>query len=246
VGPMPAYGRFARFYDAAMDDPGPRADRVVQWIEQYLPGAGSLLELGCGTGSILERLPDGMTLVGLDRSPEMLEVAAGKVPRARLVEADMESFWLDEQFDVVISVFDSVNHLLTFDAWRSMFEAVYDHLIPGGLFIFDVNTIGELKRLGDEPPWVYDFEGGVLIIDVDFAHDGASFAMSQWDIRVFEHLGGERYRLHRERIDELGVSLSLLRSALEPRFELLESAGDDGHPPSEDSVKAHFAFRRRQ
>jgi SAM-dependent methyltransferase len=245
VGPMPAYGRFARFYDAAMDDPGPRADRVVQWIEQYLPGAVSLLELGCGTGSILDRLPAGMTLVGLDRSPEMLEVAADKVPRARLVEADMESFWLDEQFDVVISVFDSVNHLLTFDAWRSMFEAAYDHLIPGGLFIFDVNTIGELKRLGDEPPWVYDFEGGVLIIDVDFAHDGESFAMSEWDIRVFEHLGDGRYRLHRERIDELGVGLPLLRSALEPRFELLESVGDDGQPPTEDSVKAHFAWRRR-
>jgi SAM-dependent methyltransferase len=242
---MPAYGRFARFYDAAMDDPGPRADRVVGWIEQYLPGAGSLLELGCGTGSILDRMPAGITLVGLDRSPEMLEVAAHKVPRARLVEADMESFWLDEQFDVVVSVFDSVNHLVTFDAWRSMFEAVYDHLIPGGLFLFDVNTIGELKRLGDEPPWVYDFEGGVLIIDVDFAHDGESFAMSQWDIRVFEHLGGGRYRLHREQIDELGVRLSLLRSALEPRFELLESVGDDGHPPTEDSVKAHFAFRRR-
>ena len=228
-----------------MDDPGPRADRVVRWIEQYLPGAGSLLELGCGTGSILARLPAGIALVGLDRSPEMLEVAAHKVPRARLVEADMESFWLDEQFDVVISVFDSVNHLLAFDAWRSMFEAVYDHLIPGGLFLFDVNTIGELQRLGDEPPWVYDFEGGVLIIDVDFAHDGESFAMSKWDIRVFEHQSDGRYQLHHEQIDELGVNLSLLRSALEPRFELLEWVDDDGRPPTEDSVKAHFAFRRK-
>ncbi len=39
-----------------------------------------------------------------------------------------------------------------------MFDAVHEHLVEGGLFIFDVNTVGELRRLGDEPPWVYDFD----------------------------------------------------------------------------------------
>ena len=69
---MPAYERFARFYDDAMDDPTPRAARVQDFIDRFRPGASSLLELGCGTGSILARLDTVPHLTGLDRSPEML------------------------------------------------------------------------------------------------------------------------------------------------------------------------------
>jgi len=242
---MTEYEQFAGFYDAVMDDPGPRARRVADWVERYRPGATSLLELGCGTGSILARLESVPSLTGLDRSPEMLAVARRKVPGARLIEADMTAFDLGRRFDVVICVFDSLNHLLSFGAWRSMFEAVRAHLVEGGLFLFDVNTVGELRRLGEEPPWVYDFEDGVAVIDVSFAEDARSGAMSKWDIRIFEEVGGARYELHHERIGELAVPLARVRSALEPAFVLLEEIGDEGEPPTDDSVKGHFAYRRR-
>jgi len=242
---MPGYARFAPFYDAAMDDPTPRAARVTEWIGRHHPDAASVLELGCGTGSVLARLSGIESLTGLDRSPEMLAVARRKVPRARLFEGDMASFRLEEQFDVVVCVFDSLNHLLSLDAWRSMFRAVYEHLRPRGLFIFDVNTVGELRRLGDEPPWVYDFDQGVLIMDVTFAHDGGSQGTSLWDIRIFEHLGQDRYALHHEQIGELGVELSMIRSSLDPNFVLLEQVDEIGGSPTDESVKAHFAFRRR-
>ena len=69
------YDVFSRFYDAVMDDPGPRADRVVEWIQRYRPHTTSLLELGCGTGSILAetlgRLGIGsLTLIDADRLDE--------------------------------------------------------------------------------------------------------------------------------------------------------------------------------
>jgi SAM-dependent methyltransferase len=239
-GPVPAYERFSRFYDAAMDDPGPRADRVQGFIDRHHPGARSLLELGCGTGSILARLAPGPTLTGLDRSPEMLAIAATKVPQARLIEGDMASFELDERFDVVICVFDSLNHLVNFEQWTSMFTAVHRHLHEGGIFCFDVNTVGELRRLGDEPAWVYDVGDHVLIMDVTTRADG----LSSWHIQVFEHVGEMQYRLHEEVIGELAVSLWRIRSALEGAFELLEETSDSGGPPSDESVKAHYAFRR--
>jgi SAM-dependent methyltransferase len=241
---VPAYERFSTFYDVVMDDPAPRAARVARCIDAYLPGASSLLELGCGTGSILARLTSVPRLTGLDRSPEMLDLARAKVPDARLVEGDMESFAFDERFDVVICVFDSLNHLLTFDAWQSMFRAVHDHLVDGGLFIFDVNTVGELRRLGEEPPWVYDFDGGVAIMDVTFADDGASQVMSQWDVRIFEDLGSSRYHLHHEQIGELGVGLAHIASALEDRFTLLEQVDEHDHTPTDESMKAYFCLRR--
>jgi predicted TPR repeat methyltransferase len=236
------YERFARFYDTVMDDPGPRADRVRQFIDRHRPGAASLLELGCGTGSILTRLTDIPALTGLDRSPEMLAIAGQKVPRARLVEDEMSSFSLDERFDVVVCVFDSLNHLLTFDAWRSTFDAVHAHLADDGLFVFDVNTVGELRRLATEPPWVHDFDDNVMIMDVALAEDG----LSRWDIQIFEHVGESQYLLHHEEIGELGVSLWRIKEALTPAFELLEEVDENGDLPTDDSVKAHFAFRRQQ
>lgn len=241
---MTSYHRFSGFYDAVMDDPVPRAQRVNDWVSRYLPQASSLLELGCGTGSILARITSVPVLTGLDLSPEMLAVALEKVPNARLVEADMKSFSLGERFDVVICVFDSLNHLLSFDDWQSMFEVVYQHLEDGGLFIFDVNTLGELRRLGEEPPWVYDFDQGVAIIDVTFAEDGMSEGVSEWDIRIFERVGDDRYDLHHEQIGELAVPLSQIKSALGERYLLLEETDERGELPTDDSVKGHFCYRR--
>ncbi len=241
---MPPYERISSFYDAVMDDPGPRAERVAGWIERYRPGARSLLELGCGTGSILARLPQVPGRTGLDSSPRMLAIAHEQVPAARLIQGDMSSFSLGERFDVVISVFDSINHLLDFDAWCSMFDAVHRHLLDDGLFLFDVNTVGELLRLGGEPPWVFDFDRGVMIMDVTAVADGVASVLSDWDIRIFERTEGCRFRLHRERIGELAVSLDSITASLADRFELLESESDTGGEPTDESVKAHFAYRR--
>jgi SAM-dependent methyltransferase len=237
---MIPYDQFAPFYDAAMDDPAPRAARVRRAVERFGPEATSLLELGCGTGSILAGLADYPSLTGLDQSVAMLSVASQKVPSARLLQGDIRAFWLGERFDVVCCVFDTLNHLLNFDDWRSMFESVYDHLVPGGLFVFDVNTIGELRRLGDEPPLVFDFGPHVLIMDVTTVGGG----LSAWDIRIFEHREGPRFELHRERIGELGVPLARLKEALAPRFHLLDESSDGAEVPTDSSVKAYFVYRR--
>ena len=242
---MVAYQRFAPFYDVVMDDPGPRAVRVDAAVARYRPDAASLLELGCGTGSILARLETGAQLTGLDRSPEMLAIAAAKVPGAELVEGDMAGFDLGRRFDVVACVFDSINHLLDVASWASLINCVDRHLTDGGLFVFDVNTVGELHRLGEEPPWVYDFGGGTAVIDVSFALDPTGLGVTDWDIRIFELVSGSRYELHHERIGELALPLERVRELVVDRFELLEEVDEDGLPATDASVKAYYAMRRR-
>ncbi len=137
----------------------------------------------------------------------MLAIAATKVPGAQLVEGDMADFDLGRRFDVVACVFDSINHLLDVASWASLLACVHRHLTDGGLFVFDVNTVGELHRLGEEPPWVYDFGGGMAVIDVTFALDPAGLGVTDWDIRIFEQVDGTRYELHHERIGELALPL---------------------------------------
>jgi hypothetical protein len=113
--------------------------------------------------------------------------------------------------------------------------------------VFDVNTMGELRRLGAEEPWVLDFEDGVMIMDVSYAEDGADAGISDWEIRIFERAApsSDRYVLHHERIGELAVSLGRLKSALAERFELLEEGTKEDRVPTDESVKAYFAYRRR-
>jgi len=238
----PGYGTFARFYDAVLDDVQSNSVRVLAAVEKFLPQASSLLELGCGTGSVLAGLTTLGSLTGLDRSPQMLEIARSKLPTAQYVEGDMASFSLDRRFDVVICVFDTLNHLPTFDQWIALFRRVYDHLSDEGLFVFDVNTIGELRRLAQDPPWVYDSQENTIIMNVQ----GGEGALATWHIRIFEHMGDSRFTLHHERIEELGVELDQIKSSLARWFDLLEEADPQGEKPSDGSSRAYFVARRRR
>jgi SAM-dependent methyltransferase len=238
---VPAYADFAKFYDQIMGDRSAIIERLRDYVRRYLPNAGSLLELGCGTGAVLAGLADGLQVTGIDLSPEMLATATAHLPRARLVQADITEFSLGTTFDVVICVFDTLNHLPTFDAWLAMFQQVDAHLAEGGLFIFDVNTVGRLRRLAAAPAYVADFGPHMLVMDVTTGKGG----VFPWDVRIFERVDGNQFRLHHERIGELGVPLARIHEALTPRFELLEAANTEGLPANDESDRAYLVYRHR-
>ena len=238
---MPAYADFAKFYDQIMGDRSDLIERVRGYVRRYLPDVGSLLELGCGTGAVLAGLADGLQVTGIDLSPEMLAAAKAHLTGANLVQADITEFSLGTTFDVVICVFDTLNHLPTFDAWLAMFRQVDAHLAEGGLFIFDVNTVGRLSRLAAAPAYVEDFGPHTLIMDVTTSRAG----VFPWDVRIFERVKDDEFRLHHERIGELGIPLARIHEALAPRFELLEATNTEGRPANDESDRAYFVYRHR-
>jgi hypothetical protein len=224
-----------------MDDPLANGARVLGYRARHLPAAGSLLELGCGSGSILAGLTELTTLVGLDRSPQMLATARRKVPSARLIDGDMTDFDLGERFDIIICVFDTLNHLVDFADWRRLFGRVRAHLRDGGLFVFDVNTIGQLRRLGSGQPWAREVPGATITQDVEWLGCGSAI----WHVWIEEHQADGGLVVHHERIGELGVELARIDAALAGDFMALERADDDGGAPSDDSVRAYFAYHAR-
>lgn len=238
---VPDYAEFARFYDRIMGDRTPEIDRVRRYIARHRPGARSLLELGCGTGALLSGLAGEFSVTGLDRSPEMLAVAARAVPSARLLHADITAFRLPYQFDVVMCMFDTLNHVVTVDGWLALFRCAHEHLSDGGLFIFDVNTTGRLRRLEGGPAYVDEFDGHVVVMTVRSGRDG----LALWETRIFDHQVDDVYKLRHERIYELGVPLAQIRTALAGRFELLAEESLDGSPVSDDSDRVFFVYRRR-
>ena len=124
---------------------------------QHKPKARTLLELACGTGAILKIPANDYDVVGLDQSPQMLSIARKKLPRVRFYRRDMVRFDLGKKFDVIICVFDSINHVLKFAEWQKIFRNAARHLEDDGLFLFDINTQAKLERLMRAPTRVHEF-----------------------------------------------------------------------------------------
>jgi len=238
---MAQYDSFAAFYDAVNGEPTELIATLLGAFDRYRPDARDVLELGCGTGAVLAGLGSGYSLTGIDLSSRMLERARRRCPEARLLEADITRFELDETFDAVICVFDTLNHVTSLEGWETVVSKVAQHLRDGGLFFFDLNTVGRLRDLGDMAPWVYDFDGHTLVMDVNFSRE----PLAVWDIRIFEHRSDDNYVLHRDTIFELGVDLETVRQMLSAHFEILEEFDEEGSPASDDSVRAIVVARRR-
>jgi len=224
-----------------MGDRSEEVARIQSYIAAFRPDAESLLELGCGTGALLADLARSYQVTGLDRSPEMLAIAACRVPSARLVTGDMTSFALADRFDVAICMFDTLNHVPDFGGWQALFRCVHEHLSDDGLFIFDVNTAGRLRRLYGGPAYLAEFDGNFVLMTVQ----PAGGWLSLWQTRIFERLDDDVFRLHEERIPELGVPLARLLAALDGQFLLLTQESLDGGQVSDESDRVFFAFRRR-
>ncbi len=76
---------------------------------ERVPEGASVLEIGCGTGTLLAALSP-VRGVGVDVSPRMVEIAAAKHPSLVFRVADAEVFDPGETFDYVI-IPDVVEHL---------------------------------------------------------------------------------------------------------------------------------------
>lgn len=163
---MTNYDTFFKFYDQVMGDREKSSKDILDFIDEHAPHAKKVLELACGTGSVLKFLAEKYETHGLDLSEGMLKVAQEKVPSAKLYHQNMVNFTIDEKFDVILCVFDSINHLLDFEDWKKMFANVRKHLNPKGLFIFDINTQEKLVRTIEESPWIKPFDNNIMIMDV--------------------------------------------------------------------------------
>ena len=233
---MTSYEHFGDFYDDVMGDRRAAAEQVIALIRAAKPGAKNVLELGCGTGSILKCLQESYEVSGLDISRKMLSLAHRKVPRSKLFRQDMVDFRIDGQFDVIFCVFDSINHVRRFSDWKKVFAAVRRHLLPGGCFIFDINTQRKLERLIAGPPWVHRFGRNLLIIDVTALASGGS----SWNIKVFEHLNGSSYALHEEDIVEVSFPSPQVVAALRAHFTKVRVIDPDRSRPSAKSERLFF------
>ena len=145
---MEAYGKFARVYDLFMDniDYEEWADYIQKHLEEQGIRDGLVLELGCGTGTMTGLLAQkGYDMIGVDNSEEMLAEAMEKKMESGqdilYLLQDMQEVELYGTVRAVVSVCDSLNYLTEKEDLLQVFRLVNNYLDPGGVFLFDMNTI---------------------------------------------------------------------------------------------------------
>jgi SAM-dependent methyltransferase len=150
----------APLYDLEYSD---RTEDIVfyEGLAQSESAAGGrleVLELGAGTGRIAVPLArQGHAITALDRAPAMLRALREKLEALNLtahiepVEGDMCALpFADDSFDLVISPFNALMHLYTWDELLACLREAHRVLRPGGAFAFDV-LLPDLEWLMWEP-----------------------------------------------------------------------------------------------
>ncbi|HVJ55119.1 MAG TPA: class I SAM-dependent methyltransferase [Aliidongia sp.] len=174
-------GRYAdpEYLDAALYDLenpwGPDDDFFLALARRE---GGPVLDLGCGTGRLARAIARaGLDVTGIEPVPAMLARARALSGDHAIdyVPGDARRFRLDRRFRLVTMTAHAFQHLLGAADQAAALGRIAEHLVPGGLFAFDLRNIavqnfdapGLFRGLRN----FYDEEGR----RIDFEH------MPRWD-----------------------------------------------------------------
>ncbi|MGN0520697.1 MAG: class I SAM-dependent methyltransferase [Candidatus Fimenecus sp.] len=158
-----SYEVFADFYDILTDnvDYTAMSKSICSLLKCYGLDRGLLLDLGCGTGTLSVRLSEaGFEVIGADISPDMLAVAQEKAFAARqnilFLCQDMTRLDLYGTVDAAVCTLDALNHLPSRAAVEETLRRVALFLNPGGILLFDTNTLYKHREILGNNTFVYD------------------------------------------------------------------------------------------
>ncbi len=163
---MAGYNAFALFYDELTSniDYKKRAVYFDSLVDKFGGKKGGiLLDLCCGTGSLSEEFCRlGYDVIATDASMQMLNIALEKKLDSGLsvqyLCQDMRKLDMFGTVDITVCALDSLNHLPRIEDVAAVFEKVHLFCEPGGLFLFDVNTVFKHKNILADNTFTYDME----------------------------------------------------------------------------------------
>ena len=153
---MGDYTNMSNYYDLIMQSGYYDYEKIVDSLMDFEP-LNDVLEIGCGTGLILQELtrrqPE-LGIVGFDLTPAMLEFARQRLqnnPQIKLFQQNVTTLKLDHAFDLAFSyggvwyfVVDGVNepfmvsHIAQEELNQQGFEQVSKHVSRGGQLLLGV------------------------------------------------------------------------------------------------------------
>ncbi len=249
------YKDLAGFYDNGIRD---RFSEVVTakliqvFEDEGFRAPSTLLDLGCGTCRVAVALAKKRyEIIGLDSSERMLDIAGRRAKKERVTIdlriGDIRDFKLEARVDAAFAFGDVVNHFIGEDELVGFLSCVFDSLFPGGVLLFDVNTL----RAYQSPLWNtensrVDAEHFSIIANASFAERRG---IARIDMQVLERThftehdrrGSLRERYWpddtlRTHIEGAGFEVELVET-----FHPLDAADD---LPDLAAMKAYWLVRR--
>lgn len=178
----PRAALFAEHFDLRY--PGPEPGELEFVLRRIQEGGAPVLELGCGTGRMLAPLLErGIEVVGVDVSPDMLDrCRATCAARAHAVDLHvqaMQQLQLERRFGTIFMGSCGLGVLAADEDVRATFRKVSDHLVPGGVFCFEIETPPGGSRMQDRAGlwsggWHRTQDGAVLATRLSYQYDAAT------------------------------------------------------------------------
>lgn len=269
---MEAYTDFAGVYDTFMDNTPYQewADFLTELIEKYgiskkrqgtdEAGSGSIqeeilnseknlvLDLGCGTGTLTELLyQKGFDMVGVDSSEDMLNVAFAKREDSGseilYLCQDMRELDLYSTVGTVVCVCDSINYLLEADEVEDTFKLVNNFLYPGGIFVFDFNTVYKYEQVIGDTTIAENREECSFIWE-NFYHEKEQ--INEYDLTIFvKETESGLFRRFTETHFQRGYSLEEMESLVKKAgMEMVLALDADTHKaPTKESQRIYMLAR---
>lgn len=207
-----------------------------------------IVELGCGTGSFAEEMASrGYDIMGIDNSQQMLQIAINKKDKSghdiMYLEQDMREFELFCTAGTFLSVCDSVNYLTENADVVKMLKLVNNYLYPGGIIIFDFNTLHKYRDVIGDTTIAEDREDCAFIWDNWFDSESS---INEYDLTIFVHEEDNRYRKFNETHFQKGYTLEEMLSIVkESGMEFVKAIDADTHnDPDEESERIYIIARK--
>lgn len=225
------------------------ADYIEKHFARHsLPGK-TILDLACGTGSLTRELAvRGYEMIGADQSAEMLAEAAEKNRGIAPIEPiflcqPMEKLDLYGTIDACVCCLDSINYVTDPKKLAQAFARLHLFLMPGGLFLFDINSPEKLEGL-DGQVFLDETEDTYCVWRAEFSRRSRICSYFMDIFRLDEDTGqwDRGVELHRERaytISELTLMLS------EAGFQDIRTYGElKMRPPRTGEQRIFFTARK--
>lgn len=247
------YSAFAGFYDELTGNISyeERARYFDSIIKEFKTEGPILLDLACGTGSLsveLSRL--GYDVIGVDNSADMLSVALEKKYEAEqdilFLCQDMTALDLYGTVDTTVCALDSINHVTDPQQVREIFKGVSLFTVPGGLFLFDVNSPYKHHKVLGNNTFVYDCDSVYCVWQNELDENNDTVHISL-DFFAYDE-ETDTYSRSSEQFSERSYEPAWLEALLdETGFDLLAVYGDDSRDaPKEDTQRLIYVARKRK
>lgn len=248
---MDAYTSFASLYDIFMEDTpyDEWLEFLLEKFDKYQVPKELILDLGCGTGTMTEKLAKaGYDMIGVDMSEEMLQAANIKKnlsgSQILYLCQDMREFELYGTVRAVVSLCDSINYIVEPSDLLKVFKLVNNYLDPGGIFIFDFNTDYKYREVIGDTTIAENREQGSFIWENYYYEKEC---INEYDLTIFEKSLDGRYDRHTETHFQKGYTVEEMKYIVEEAgMELLEIIDADTKEAVTDTSERVYIIAREQ